>query len=122
EGGAMTQTAGKNKTYVEINGAVLDYGVGSVKPTDKSNSPDKSEDGLATYKGALAYALQTFCAQGAPVLETNAGGAIFVDATAAPQQIINIMNILAGDTLNIYYDTHTIFGQLGVMVEYYTNK
>ncbi len=121
EGGAMTQTAGKNKTYVEINGAVLDYGVGSVKPTDKSNSPDKSETGLATYKGTLAYALQTACAQGAPVLETNAGGAIYFDGTAS-HEILNMTNILAGDTLNIYYDTKTLFGQLGVMVEYYTNK
>ena len=117
----MTQPAGKNKTYVEINGAVLDYGVGSVKPTDKSNSPDKSEIGLATYKETLASKLQTVCAGGAPVLETNAGGAIYFDGTA-PREILNMTNILAGDTLNIYYDTHNLFGQLGVMVEYYTNK
>ena len=121
EGGAMTQTAGRNKTYVEINGAVLDYGVGSVNPTDKSNSPDKSETGLATYRGTLAYALQTACAGGAPVLETNAGGAIYFDGTA-PKEILNMANFLGGNTLNIYYDTKTLFGQLGVMVEYYTNK
>ncbi len=116
-------TANGNKTYIEINGAVLDYGVGSSYVIDKCNSADKTETGIATYRQTLAGYIANACRKNpsAPILETNAGGIIYYDGEA-PREIINMANILSGETINVYYHTGTFAGTLGIMMEYFTNK
>lgn len=116
-------TANGNKTYIEINGAVMDYGVGSSYVIDKCNSADKTETGIATYRQTLAGYIANACRKNpsAPILETNAGGIIYYDGEA-PREIINMANILSGETINVYYHTGTFAGTLGIMMEYFTNK
>ena len=122
DGNAIANTTNGNQTYIEINGAVLDYGVGSKYATDKCNSSDQSEAKIAAYRQTLAGALQTYGLQGAPILESSAGGVILYDGTEQPKQVTDMAKIIEGDTINVYYNTGTFEGMLGIMMEYFTNK
>ena len=125
--GADVWKAGKMAPYIEINGAVLDYGKAfRTAETDgreyKSNGTAYGAD-AATYRTALAGALTGYCGQGAPVLETSGGGICaylggeniqFVDDSLPGQ-----LRMLQGDYINIYYNTGDTNGVIGVMCEYF---
>lgn len=119
--------------YVEVNGNVLDYGLGSAVENQKTNAPAGTTD--ADYRKALrTYVLGACRTYGAPLLESSGGGIVYFDGTNVnpavsitgpadlqdPEKLttlVNAVNFLNGDVVNIYYH-NKVFGTLGIMFEY----
>lgn len=115
-----------NTTYIEYNGAVLDYGRPG-KDTDKTNDPENPY-----YETALSTYMSLACrGQGAPIIETSGGGALYYNPNVNPPigefidpttgaKLIDYQKALLGDKLNIYYHTgSSAFGTIGIMLDYF---
>ncbi len=105
----------ENKAYVEINGSVLDYGIGA-KQGDKCNGGNDP-----VYGPTLNGTLQQACAEeGAPVFESAGGGIIYYTGKqqAPVAEAYNMVKMAQGDAVNLYYDTDNFMGILGIMFEY----
>ncbi len=115
--------------YISINGSVMDYGTGATK----FEEPIKNEahsTALANFikeKGLLGnsspsgawYILETSGKDIATpgLMGINGTTPNFPRATDQTSMLMEVGKMLSGDTLNLYYNTGTTTGMLGVMFE-----
>lgn len=130
DGNIIANTSNGLRAYIEINGCVMDYGTGAVKDTDMHNGATAAMD-KATYMAEMQTAIGTHCALGRPVIETNIGGALYLDQQATQlTDMVKPANSIAANnyggiintnkgTVNVYYNTGSLFGVLGIMLDYF---